>query len=550
MVQDVNQGEMDVAAQVRSALVDKISSERYELWIPSTTKWTFENEALHVSFESEFTCQLAKRMLGKELVSIAGDVVGSEVEILFSAASSGANPRWHNNAEKRSAASGHLAAKQAVKQAAEQTLTAKPQTAKVECASPQTAAATHCEAVEVRSGGSARPGPRQVVQTQNSQTEPNASSQFLAPRAVDECGSKTDDGYNNNAALHSAAFNSTTAPTLHYVSGNSNQLATSTARLVIEEPGRLTPVLFHGPQGCGKSLLVDAIANQLRTAKRLRRVVHMTSEQFTNDFTDGLRGGGLPMFRRKYRDVDALILEDIQFFAGKKSTLAEVKHTLDNLLRLRKQVIFTADRSANELQPLGSELLGRIRGGLTSPIFPLDEQTRREILRRETAMVKITLPETVIEEIAARATGDGRVLSGIVKRLVAVAAFEPEPLTWESCWSAIHDLVQATQPVVRMTDIERVICDVFGLEPNSLQSTSKTRRVSQPRMLAMFLARKYTPAAYKEIGQYFGHRRHSTVISAEKTVEVWLAENTNLDVGRGLRIRDAIRHVESQLQVG
>ena len=141
-------------------------------------------------------------------------------------------------------------------------------------------------------------------------------------------------------------------------------------------------------------------------------------------------------------------------------------------------------------------------------------------------------------------------LCGISKRLTAVAALHAQPLGWEQCWQAIGDLVQATQPIVRIADIERAVCSMFGLEPDSLQSANKTRSVSQPRMLAMFLARKYTPAAYKEIGEYFGQRRHSTVISAEKTVTSWLEENTDIRVGRGLTIRDALRHVEAQLQVG
>jgi chromosomal replication initiator protein len=154
-------------------------------------------------------------------------------------------------------------------------------------------------------------------------------------------------------------------------------------------------------------------------------------------------------------------------------------------------------------------------------------------------------------QIAARAIGDGRLLKGIVKRLMAASYIREDKLTWDECWNAIYDLIQGTQPIVRLGDIERVVCEVFGLEPNSLQSDRKTRSVSQPRMLAMFLARKYTPAAYQEIGDFFGHRRHSTVISAEKTVGNWLEDNAKLQLPRGsLAIREAMRHVEANLHVG
>jgi chromosomal replication initiator protein len=282
----------------------------------------------------------------------------------------------------------------------------------------------------------------------------------------------------------------------------------------------------------------------------MRRVVHMTSEQFTNDFTEGLRGGGLPMFRRKYRDVDALLLDDIHFFVGKRSTLAEVRHTIDNLLRTGKQVVVSADRPLGELTGLGEELLGRLRGGLITPLFPLDDKIRLSLLKQLTTVAAIEIDQEVLQQLAERVAGDGRLIRGLVHRLTAVASMHAGKLPWEQCWSAVMDLVQATQPIVRMADIERVVCGIFGLEPDSLQSKSKMRSVSQPRMLAMFLARKYTPAAYKEIGNYFGQRRHSTVISAEKTVSAWLSENVKLEGSRHLSVRDAIRHVEAQLQVG
>lgn len=485
MAHDVNQSETDIAAQVRSALVHRISSERYDLWIPESTQWHFDAGRLSLAFESDFHSQLARRMLADDLSEVALSVCGQPVDLHFCMLSATTNAVPANAA-----------------------------------AAPKTRTQT-----------------APVAQVVNADKEPR----LALPQGDANAPNPSLDRRADSNALDS--WNA-------FVSGSSNQLAWATAKLVINEPGRMSPVLIHGPCGSGKSLLADAIAKQLRGARRMRRVVHMTSEQFTNDFTDGLRGGGLPLFRRKYRDVEALILEDIQFFVGKKSTLSEIKHTLDNLIRSGKQVVFTADRSLNELEQLGSDFVGRIRGGLTAPIFPLDEQTRFEILKRQTMHSGVNASDEVLHGIAERTSGDGRVLSGIAKRLSAVAYMQDSELDWESCWSAIHDLIQATQPVVRIVDIERVVCDIFGLETDSLQSQSKIRRVSQPRMLAMFLARKYTPAAYKEIGDYFGKRRHSTVISAEKTVEAWLVEDAEVNVGRGLSVRDAIRHVESQLQVG
>lgn len=321
--------------------------------------------------------------------------------------------------------------------------------------------------------------------------------------------------------------------------------------MVLSEPGKISPVLLYGPCGVGKSHLATALAQRLRSQKRQRRVLHITGEQFTNDFTEAFRGTGLPVLRRKYRDLDTLIVDDIQFLIGKRATISELRHTVDILLNAGRQVVLTSDRSLNELEPMGADFVARLLGGLVCPLLPLDEETRFQILKRDLSDEEVEISDDIVLQIAARAIGDARLLKGISKRLMAKSYVCDHRLTWDDCWNTIIDLVQATQPIVRLSDIERVVCDVFHLDPNVLQSDCKTRSVSQPRMLAMFLARKYTPAAYQEIGEFFGKRRHSTVISAEKTVENWLEEDAKLQVARGwLSARDALRNVESHLNVG
>ena len=486
MAHDVNQSEKDIAAQVRSALVARISSERYELWISPETHWQWNEGTLTLTFESDFACQLVRRMLGKELASVLYTVVGPQAELKLEVGE-----------------------------------------VKVVATLPKT-------------------------RSQATVTKPEDPSTLKFPQPITTC--ETNSRETNSRETNGRESNSRESNSREFwgrfISGGCNQLAWTTANMVVSEPGRMTPVLFHGPCGVGKTHLISAIAQQLRSHCRMRRVVHMTSEQFTNDFTEAIKGGGLPMFRRKYRDVEALIMDDVHFLIGKKATLGEFKHTVDNLLRLGKQVILTADRSLNDLHALGSDVVGRLRGGLVSPLMPIDEKTRSSLLQRDIDEASIKIPAEVVKQISARTVGDGRVIQGIVKRLIAVASQAGAGLSWEQCWNSVYDLVQATQPVVRLGDIERVVCEVFGLAPTSLQSSSKTRTIAQPRMLAMFLARKYTPAAYKEIGDYFGNRRHSTVISAERTVEEWLRENTSMGDARGLTVRDAIRHVESHLQVG
>jgi chromosomal replication initiator protein len=539
MAHDVNRGESDVAAQVRRALVENISSERVDLWIPEDTEWEWLGSALRLRFTSDFTCQLAKKMLLSDVSRSVRAVTQQETEVLFETRlednADHASPTGISAVPERGSA-GRLRQSNGNDSSGSprrtatvaRGLTQPPLVDSPEVDSPELSFDKQDSTDELRAPD------RRVM----------ASGSPRRPAAVEE--SRPNPGQSMAEQSRGGPRDAWDA----YLSGNSNRLAWATANMIIGEPGKLSPVLFHGPCGCGKSMLITGIVQRMRSQRRMLRVVHMTSEQFTNDFTEGLRGGGLPMFRRKYRDVEALVLDDIQFFAGKKSTIAELKHTIDNLLRLGKQVVLTSDRPLGDLHFLGNELVGRLRGGLVSPLFPLDQELRGQLLRQRIQQAELTVSSSVIDQLAARASGDGRVVSGIVNRLIAVAAVHNDKLEWENCWDAVCDLIQATQPVVRLGDIERAVCSMFGLETQSLQTSSKHRSVTQPRMLAMFLARKYTPAAYHEIGQYFGKRKHSTVISAEKTVSSWLSDNPNHQLTRGVTVRDAIRQVEAQLQVG
>lgn len=609
MAHEVNQSERDIAAQVRSALVHRISSERLELWIPPDTAWNFQQGVLTLAFTEDFACQLCRKMLLKEISSALVEAVGpdhQEIQFvvrkaktmsLFDQESEATDVDSNAPAPRSARSSSALTADHSASTAARNRrapIQAKSQTenlfeadvpaltdvvadrsitttmdipslSPVELASLQQSVDQQLRA-EI-SFESSKPQPTQSLassllelkQSGESPVDSSLQHESVVSRRVPSIAANISVNEQSSVGSEPSSPPSnrpntndqTQAPLWNTVlSGDSNQLAWTAAKMVLSEPGRMTPVLLHGPTGTGKSMLLSAMVQRMRGELRMRRVVHMTSEQFTNDFTEGLQGGGLPMFRRKYRDVDALFLDDIQFLIGKRSTLAEVRHTIDNLLRAGKQVVLTADRSLTELTALGDELVGRLRGGLVTPLFPLDEKIRLSLLKQQTQAAGIAIDAEALVQLAHRVAGDGRLIRGLVNRLKAVFSLRGDKIEWDQCWTAVMDLVQATQPVVRLVDIERAVCNMFGLQADSLQSNSKMRSVSQPRMLAMFLARKYTPAAYKEIGDYFGQRRHSTVISAEKTVSSWLTDNTLLEGTRNLSVREAIRYVEAQLQVG
>ncbi len=336
-----------------------------------------------------------------------------------------------------------------------------------------------------------------------------------------------------------------------FVAGDHNRLAYTAAEMVLERPGQINPLLIHGPSGTGKSHLAIGLAHQLRMAYRMRRVLVLTAEQFTIEYTESARGGGFANFRSKYRNVEAIVIDDIQFCLGKAGTLVELRNTIDMLLRDRRQVVLVADRGLNELSGLGADLYARLSGGMACAIDPLDAATRAAVLKRMCIKSQVDLSNSSLQTLAEHCCGDARVLQGVTHRLVAQQRVIGRPLTDEEAARCTLDLIRASHPIVRMNDIEKVVCEAFGLEVKTLRAKSKCQNVSQPRMLAMFLARKYTRTALSEIGDFFGNRQHSTVISAQKKVESWIKTDELIGCGRGqVAVRDMLKSLEATLQVG
>ena len=259
----------------------------------------------------------------------------------------------------------------------------------------------------------------------------------------------------------------------------------------------------------------------------------------------------MPSFRRKYRGVALLIVDDLQFFVGKRATQVELLHTMDGFLREGRQLVFAADRSPAELAELGSELTTRLSSGLVCRLEPPDQASRVGIIAQMAKRMKLPVPVEVQEFIASRLTSHARELSGALCRLQATSEAVGRPISLGVAEQALADLIRHSGRVVRLPDIEKAVCEVFGLEPASLQSDGKGKRVSHPRMLAMWLARKHTRAALSEIGHYFGRRSHSTVISAQKRVDGWMSSGRPLDLAeRRFLADDAVRQVERRLAAG
>ncbi len=331
------------------------------------------------------------------------------------------------------------------------------------------------------------------------------------------------------------------------VVGQSNHIAVSAAKSMLDRPGTISPLFIHGPSGSGKSHLLQAIWNKFRSRVKAGRAVYLTAEQFTTHFLESLQGNGLPSFRRKHRDVEVLIIDDIEFFVGKQATMIEFHYTVDTLIRSGKQLVFSAKLSPTEIHGLGTDLVARMASGLVCRVEAPDFSMRHEIAHQYCQYLGIDVDSAVINMLVDRVYPDARHIQGAINRIAVLQQLTGETLSFEDADLQLADLFDRPRRNVRISDIENAVCDVFGVDRKQLKSMAKAKSISQPRMLAMWLARKYTRAAYSEIGDYFGKRAHNTVISAQQRVTDWIENDSLVSIPHGqCRVTEALRRCEAQ----
>jgi len=335
--------------------------------------------------------------------------------------------------------------------------------------------------------------------------------------------------------------------------GAENRLAEASVRQLFEQPGFFSPFYLYGPTGCGKSELLSAIINDYRSRLRRQRCVMVSGEQFTTQFVGSLRGGaGLPMFRRKFRELDLLVVDDIQFLLGKKATANEFQQTIECLIREGKQVVLSSDRSPMELCALSEELGTRLAGGLSCPLKYPGLEGRIKIAERICKERKMSFSDEVVELICSQLTRDIRRISGALNRLHALAISSGIKITKELATVELSDLfaVNSSQST-SLLNIETVVCEVCGIKPSELKSKRRHKSLSTARMLAMYLSREFTSAAYSEIGDFFGGRSHSTVIAAHKKVAQWISQDAGLALPKAkFNAKDIVSRLQSTLRVG
>jgi chromosomal replication initiator protein len=495
----------EIVSAIRATLADKVGRERFELWLGAACRLSLRGETLLVELPNRFSQDWVRLHLRREIEAAGAETLGKPLAVEFrideSLAGKPSAPRTSRRGDQRTAA--------AQADCGDSYLDATAATGLLEPLPPQSGS----DSTAIKS-----PTPHD-------------------PATIESNGAKP--------GLNRRKFSTLEG----FVVGASNRLAHASAQMVAEQPGRLSPLLVYGPTGVGKTHLLEGIWSAARKSRPEIHAVYLSAEQFTTYFVEALRGSGLPNFRRKYRGVELLIIDGLQFFAGKRATLDELLHTTDTLLREGRQLVFAADRAATDLRELSDELVARLSAGMACSIDPPDYPTRLGILRQLAQSRGLALPDDVADFVATHLTAHARELSGALNRLEAAARMLRKPITRALAEEALAEMIRHNARAVRLADIDKAVCDVLGLEAEALQSAGRGKEVSHPRMLAMWLARKHTRAALAEIGRHFGRRSHSTVVSAQKTVGGWVASQSSLELsGRRWNVEDTIRRIEERLQ--
>ena len=299
----------------------------------------------------------------------------------------------------------------------------------------------------------------------------------------------------------------------NFVEGKSNQLAKAAATQIAKNPGKsYNPLFIYGGVGLGKTHIMQAIGNKMLQENPSARVSYVHSERFVGDMVKGLQHNTISEFKRAYRSLDALLIDDIQFFAGKERSQEEFFHTFNALLEGQKQIVLTCDRYPKEVNGLEERLKSRFGWGLTVAIEPPELETSVAILMSKSVAEGIDLPEEVAFFIAKRIRSNVRELEGALRRVIATAQFTGEKINLEFAKEALRDLLSLQERLVSIENIQKTVAEYFKLRVADLLSKRRSRSVARPRQFAMALSKELTNHSLPEIGDAFGGRDHTTVL--------------------------------------
>jgi len=326
-----------------------------------------------------------------------------------------------------------------------------------------------------------------------------------------------------------------------FVVGTNNQFAHAAALAVAQNPAKTyNPLFVYGGVGLGKTHLMHAIGQHVATTKKGAKVMYLSSEKFTNEFIDAIQNSKLVRFRNKYRQADVLLIDDIQFLAGKERSQEEFFHTFNTLFDGHKQIILSSDRPPSEIQNLEARLVSRFEWGLTAELQPPDIETRMAILRKKAQLLKIKLDPAVFEFLAERIKTNVRRLEGALMRVASFASLSGRELTPDAVEHLLKDILQEeARRTVTIEQIQRKVAEHYDVRLADMTSKRRPANIAFPRQVAMYLSRELTKTSLSEIGDAFGGRDHGTVLHAHRLVKERMVTDE--------KVRQVVTFLDNQL---
>ena len=314
----------------------------------------------------------------------------------------------------------------------------------------------------------------------------------------------------------------------NFVEGKSNQLAKAACVSVVSNLGQYNPLYIYGGVGLGKTHLLHSIGNEIIKKDKAKRVVYLHSEKFVQNMVSAIRQNKLEEFKSVYRSVDALLLDDIQFFANKEKSQEEFFHTFNTLFEYKKQVVLTSDRYPKEIEGLEERIKSRLVWGMNVTIDPPDLETRMAILHSKAEMVSEKIPDDVAYFLAKNVYSNVRELEGSLRRVLATAHFKREPVTLDFVKETLRDLLSLQERLMTIEQIQKTVAEYYKIRVSDILSSKRDRKITLPRHVAMAMAKDLTSHSLPSIGDAFGGRDHTTVLHACKKITALKTSSSNI----------------------
>jgi len=338
-----------------------------------------------------------------------------------------------------------------------------------------------------------------------------------------------DDSHSINSSAF--VYNSSLNPKYTFdtfVVGNNNRFAHAASLAVAESPSVLyNPLFIYGGVGLGKTHLMHAIGNEVLRNNRNANVLYVTSENFTNQLVNAIRDGSMEQFRNKYRNIDVILIDDVQFIAGKERIQEEFFHTFNTLHESGRQIVLSSDRPPKEIKLLEDRLKSRFEWGLTADVSIPDYETRLAILRKKAANDNIIVDDEILSNIATKLESNIRELEGALNKLVATSSLTHDSISIEMSEKAINDIISKKEKVISPEYIQETVCKYFNINIADLKGSRRSNDIAYPRQIAMYLCREVAQMSLPKIGDAFGKRDHTTVLHGCNKIDKEIKENTN-----------------------